>query len=213
MDSVFFVLEIIGTVAFALSGALTAMKREMDIFGACVLGMTTAIGGGIIRDLILGVTPPVAFTNPVNAIIGLVVPAFTYLPFLQKYFLQDEHKTYDRLFLVADSVGLAVFTMIGVNACFQAIENPNLFTVVFLGVITGVGGGILRDVFSHNIPKIFVKNIYASASILGAVLAALLRPVDPVLASFLGMGLIILLRFLAAHLRWDLPRPKLQIKE
>lgn len=92
MDSVFFVFEIIGVIAFSLSGALTAMKKEMDIFGACVLGMTTAIGGGIIRDLILGVNPPLAFVNPLHAVLGLGIPALTYLPKIQKLFARNEHK-------------------------------------------------------------------------------------------------------------------------
>ena len=77
MDSIFFVFEIIGVIAFSLSGALTAMKKEMDIFGACVLGMTTAIGGGIIRDLILGVTPPSAFRNPLQAVLPIVFHGVT----------------------------------------------------------------------------------------------------------------------------------------
>ena len=92
MDSIFFILEIIGVIAFSLSGALTAMKKEMDIFGACVLGMTTAIGGGIIRDLILGVTPPAAFVNPLQAVLGLAIPAITYLPAIQKFFSRNKNK-------------------------------------------------------------------------------------------------------------------------
>ena len=96
MNIVFFIFELIGTVAFALSGALTAIKKDMDIFGACVLGMTTAIGGGIIRDLILGVTPPAAFVNPLQAVLGLVIPAITYLPIIQKFFARNKHKVQDR---------------------------------------------------------------------------------------------------------------------
>jgi uncharacterized membrane protein YeiH len=86
MDIVLLVFEILGTVAFSLSGALTAMKKDMDIFGACVLGMTTSIGGGIIRDVILGVTPPTAFVNPMHAIIGFLIPAITYIPVIQRFF-------------------------------------------------------------------------------------------------------------------------------
>ena len=171
MDSVFFVFEIIGVIAFSLSGALTAMKKEMDIFGACVLGMTTAIGGGIIRDLILGVNPPLAFVNPLHAVLGLGIPALTYLPKIQKLFARNEHKVQALSLMIADSVGLGVFTVVGVNACFENLPNPNFFTVIFLGVITGVGGGVLRDVFSMNLPKIFVKHFYAGASIGGAIVA------------------------------------------
>ena len=213
MDIVFFVFEIIGTVAFALSGALTAMKKEMDIFGACVLGMTTVIGGGIIRDLVLGITPPTSFINPTHALIGIAVSAFTYFPFMQKFFTLNKHKSYEFFMLVADSVGLGAFTVIGVNTGFEFIEDPNLFTTVFLGVITGVGGGVMRDVMAHNVPKIFVKQFYACASISGALVCFLVRKYfDPLAASVIGMALIVVLRFLAAKFRWKLPKPKYCMK-
>jgi cellulose biosynthesis protein BcsQ len=95
MNLVFFIFETIGVIAFSISGALTAMKKEMDIFGACVLGMTTAIGGGIIRDLILGIHPTTAFTNPTHALVGFLVPALMYLPAIQKFFTRNQNKTYD----------------------------------------------------------------------------------------------------------------------
>ena len=215
MDSIFFIFEIIGVIAFSLSGALTAMKKEMDIFGACVLGMTTAIGGGIIRDLILGVTPPTAFVNPLQAVLGLAIPAVAYLPFIQKFFARNKHKVQALSLMVADSVGLGVFTVVGVNACFNSLPNPNFFTAVFLGVITGVGGGVLRDVMSMNLPKIFVKHFYACASIAGAIVAFFMRILlkDVLLASIVGAAVVIALRFLASFLRWNLPKPKYPIEE
>lgn len=215
MDSIFFIFEIIGVIAFSLSGALTAMKKEMDIFGACVLGMTTAIGGGIIRDLILGVTPPAAFVNPLQAVLGLAIPAITYLPAIQKFFSRNKHKVQALSLMIADSVGLGVFTVVGVNACFERLEDPNFFTAVFLGVITGVGGGVLRDVFSMNLPKIFVKHFYACASIAGAIAAFLIVKFfyAPVIASIAGATVVITLRFLASFLRWNLPKPKYPIEE
>ena len=214
MDSIFFIFEIIGVIAFSLSGALTAMKKEMDIFGACVLGMTTAIGGGVIRDLILGVTPPVAFVNPLQAVLGLAIPAITYLPFIQKFFARNEHKVQALSLMIADSVGLGVFTVVGVNACFNTISTPNAFTAIFLGVITGVGGGVMRDVLSMNLPKIFVKHFYACASIAGAVVAFLMRLwFDALFASIVGAIVVIALRFLASFLRWNLPKPKYPIEE
>jgi uncharacterized membrane protein YeiH len=214
MDSIFFIFEIIGVVAFSLSGALTAMKKEMDIFGACVLGMTTAIGGGIIRDLILGVTPPVSFVNPLHATIGLGVAALTYLPKIQKFFARNKHRVQALSLMVADSVGLGVFTVVGVNACFENIPNPNAFTAIFLGVITGVGGGVLRDVFSMNLPKIFVKHFYACASIAGAIVAYFAHIYFGVLiASISGAIVVITLRFLASFLRWNLPKPKYPVEK
>ena len=214
MDTVFFVFEIIGVIAFSLSGALTAMKKEMDIFGACVLGMTTAIGGGIIRDLILGVTPPAAFVNPLQAVLGLAIPAITYLPVIQKFFARNKHKVQALSLMIADSVGLGVFTVVGVNACFEQLDNPNAFTAIFLGVITGVGGGVLRDVFSMNLPKIFVKHFYACASIAGAIVAYLAHIyLGALIATVAGAAVVITLRFLASFLRWNLPKPKYPVEE
>ena len=214
MDLVFFIFEIIGVVAFSLSGALTAMKKEMDIFGACVLGMTTAIGGGILRDLILGVTPPAAFVHPLQAVLGLAIPALTYLPIIQKFFARDEHRVQALSLMIADAVGLGVFTVVGVNACFQSLPNPNFFTAIFLGVITGVGGGVLRDVLSMNLPKIFVKHFYACASIAGAIVAFFVRIwFGSLIASIAGAAVVIALRFLASFLRWNLPKPKYPIEQ
>lgn len=212
MDIVFLIFEILGTVAFSLSGALTAMKKDMDIFGACVLGMTTSIGGGVIRDIILGVTPPAAFVNPMHAIIGFLIPAITYIPVIQRFFIR-KHRTYDFCMMLADSIGLSVFTVVGVNTCFEVIENPNFFTVLFLGVITGVGGGILRDVMSLNLPKVFVKHFYACASLLGAVTAFVIRIYfSTLVATISGAVVVIALRLLAFFLRWTLPKPKYPFK-
>ena len=168
MDSVFFVLEVIGTIAFALSGALIAMNKKMDLLGTCVLGMTTAVGGGIIRDLLIGKTPPTALISPLHSLIAIGVSIVAFLPFVQKV-LAQKRSTYETVLNVADAVGLGVFTVIGVNAGFSALQDPNLFTVVFLGVLTGVGGGVLRDVMAQNPPTIFVKYFYATASIIGAL--------------------------------------------
>ena len=209
MNTAVFIFEIIGTIAFALSGALVALRGKMDIFGTCVLGMTTAVGGGIIRDLMLCVTPPKALVNPTHALIALVVSALTFLPFVQKFLARNKSKVYEISLLVADSLGLGIFTVIGVNAGFNSLETPNVFLSVFLGVITGVGGGVLRDVMAKNTPKIFVKHFYACASIIGAVACIVLWPYWGETASMItGTLLIIALRLMAAHYRLELPRPK-----
>jgi len=208
MNIIFTIFEIIGTVAFALSGALTAIRKEMDVFGACVLGMTTAIGGGIIRDILLGITLPSSLINPTNATIAIIVSLITYIPPIQKFVI-NKHKAYNLGIFIADSVGLGVFTVVGASTAFEHIENPNLFTVVFLGVMTGVGGGILRDVFSKEVPIIFVKNFYACASIVGALAYALLRQYfDSIIVFTVGTVVVLTLRILAATFRWELPKPK-----
>ena len=212
MDSVFFILELIGTIAFALSGALTAMKKKMDLLGTCVLGMTTAVGGGIIRDLIIGKTPPTAFVSPLHSLIAIGVSVVAFLPFVQKIFVKK--LAYDAILNVADAIGLGVFTVIGVNAGFTALEDPNLFTVVFLGVLTGVGGGVLRDVMAQTPPTIFVKYFYATASLIGALACALTHQYWSELAgSIVGSVVVVALRILAMAFRWNLPKPKYTIEE
>ena len=208
MSFIFWCLELIGTVAFALSGALTAIKKEMDIFGACVLGMTTAIGGGIIRDLIIGITPPSSFIDPTNAFIAILISVITYVPPIQKFVIR-KHKIYDFILFIADSVGLGVFTVVGVQKAFEHIDSPHLFTAVFLGVLTGVGGGVLRDVFGREVPVIFVKNFYACASIVGGLAYALAHNyLDSILAPTIGIVIVLGLRILASVFRWELPKPK-----
>lgn len=214
MNTAIFIFEIIGTIAFALSGALVALRAKMDIFGTCVLGMTTAVGGGIIRDLMLCVTPPKALVNPTHALIAIGVSALTFLPFVQKFLTRNKSKAYEISLLIADSLGLGIFTVIGVNAGYNALVTTNIFLSVFLGVITGVGGGVLRDVMAKSTPKIFVKHFYACAAISGALVCALLRSLcGEFWSSVIGAVVVITLRLLAAKFRWTLPRPKYSFTE
>lgn len=207
MNSVLFILEIIGTVAFAASGAMVAVNKKMDVFGVIILGLTTAIGGGIIRDLILGVTPPSAFLNPVYAIVAIVTGVLVFLPFTQK-FAHKNVRAYDTVLLVCDSVGLGVFTVVGVKAAYSAIENAPFILVIFTGVITAVGGGAIRDLFAKDTPFIFVKHFYACASIVGAAFCALLwKFAGEATGMAAGGAAVIVLRLLAAKYRWELPKP------
>lgn len=206
MDTVFFVFELIGVVAFALSGAMRAMKCDMDIFGVCVLAVTTALGGGFMRDCLIGNTPPVNLLNPFPASLAIGVAILAFLPFMRKLLFHTT-KAHELLMLVADSIGLGVFTVTGVSICFSHFEAPQLFMTAFLGVITGVGGGVLRDVMSRRTPYIFVKHFYASASLIGAAVTALLFPlIGQLLAMVVGIVLIVSLRFLAAAFHWHLPK-------
>lgn len=209
MDTFIVILELIGTVAFSISGAMTAMKKNMDIFGVMILGLTTAVGGGIIRDLILGFTPPATFRDPLYAITAFVTAAIVFLPWVRRLF-QRYQRVYDLLMLTMDSVGLGIFTVIGVQAAFAQSSAYSTFLLSFVGVITGVGGGVLRDILAGNTPYIFVKHIYASASLAGALLCVILWHFIPgIWAMNLGAALVILIRSLSAHYRWSLPRAKM----
>ena len=198
IEIVFFILEIIGTVAFAISGALMAIRKKMDIFGVAILGMTTAVAGGIIRDLILGITPPAAFVQPIYALTAIGVSLIMFIPSIRKALSHLE-----TVLLVMDSIGLAAFTVTGVGT---GMVYHNLFLTVFVGTVTGVGGGVLRDLFAGNRPYIFVKHFYACASIIGSLISALVWNVNELLAMIAGMSAIFILRILAAIFKWSLPK-------
>lgn len=205
MDTLILVLELIGTVAFAASGAMTGIKKNMDIFGVAILGLTTAVGGGVIRDLILGSTPPRTFQDPIYACLAIAAAIIVFIVARRGWF-EGRHQFYDISMLVMDSLGLGAFTVTGIGAAFE-LGQRGPFLLVFVGVVTGVGGGVLRDVMAGDMPYIFVKHVYACASLAGAVLCAVLwRLVPQYVAMLAGMTTVLLIRLLSAHFRWNLPR-------
>lgn len=211
--SIVLLLEIIGTVAFAVSGAMTGLRKGMDVFGVAILGLTTAAGGGVIRDLILGNTPPELFHNPVYAFVAMGTAVVVFLPAVQ-HLLDRIHGLYDSLMLLMDSLGLGIFTVVGIQTAYATLENPGGFLAIFVGVLTGVGGGILRDVFAGDMPYVFVKHFYACASIIGAVICVLLRLfMGMELAMLIGAASIVVLRFLAVRYRWSLPKAKFYMEK
>lgn len=206
MEEVFFIFEILGIIAFSLSGALVAIEKKMDIFGVAIIGLITATGGGVIRDLILGVNPPKAFQNPLDALVAIVTALIVFLPVVRKIFIKEK-KVYEFVTRMLDSLGLGLFTVIGVRVAIESGFEKNLFLQIFVGVLTGVGGGVLRDVLSGDRPYIFVKHFYACASLLGAIACSLLwENLGEISASLIGIGIIFTLRLLAAHYRWSLPK-------
>ena len=194
----YLILELLGTVAFAISGATVGAMAHMDILGIVVLGLTTSVGGGIIRDLLIGVVPPVAFQQPVYALVAIAVSLLVFIPRIR-----SRINTNGVLLNLIDAIGLGVFTVTGVKSGF-AFHNP--FLQIFLGVVTGVGGGVLRDIFAMQKPMIFVRHFYAIASLLGAVCCLILLPVSENAAMISGISLIVVLRILAARFRWHLPK-------
>lgn len=201
MEYMLFIIDIIGTVAFAFSGAMTAIRKEMDLLGVVILGMVTAVGGGIIRDMILGIAPPQAFAEPVFALSAVLTSALVFVVF---YF---RGKRFQQVLMLADTLGLGVFTVVGVRAAFDNHMGMNYFLPVFLGTITGVGGGLLRDMMAGDRPYIFVKHVYASASILGACVCVFFwRRAGEEAAMLTGAGSVVAMRLLAIHYRWNLPK-------
>ena len=168
MDEFIFILELIGTVAFASSGAMIAIEKKMDIFGVNVLGATTAVGGGIMRDIILGLTPPGAFSHPVYVLVAALTSTILFvIAYAKPTAFESRVKTdyYDKLMFWCDTAGLGIFTVVGIQAAVRAVGGENVFFFVFIGTLTGVGGGVLRDIMAGETPYILVKHIYACAAI------------------------------------------------
>lgn len=209
MNGMILFLEILGTIAFSLSGAIEAMKKKMDILGVMVLGVVTAVGGGILRDIIIGELPPAVFQNARNIIIAIAI-AFT--AFIIAFFVPKDRQNkytniYNRVLFISDSVGLGAFTILGIRCVNEQYGYNNPALLLFVGVMTGVGGGMIRDILAGNVPYIFRKHVYATASIAGAAAYLFLQKIfDLELSTALSLLLVLLLRILAARFEWNLPK-------
>lgn len=209
MNYFLLVAELIGTIAFAISGASLAVQKRMDIFGIVFLGVVTALGGGTVRDVLLGHTPPRMFYNFHFVALAVISAVIVFLMARHRYRHGRELSDLnDFLFTFCDALGLGIFAVIGTEAGLAAghIENP--FFCIFLGMTTGVGGGIIRDMMCTDIPYVFKKHIYAVAAIVGSsVFYCLVRlGLDSTLATVIGMASTVILRLLAWRYRWNLPR-------
>ena len=201
-----FILELIGTIAFAISGAVVGIQKKMDIFGVAILAMTTAVGGGIIRDIILNITPPAAFRHPVFTITAIATGIIVFI-FIKNHFHLHKQEFYEAVLRTMDAIGLGIFTVIGVETAYTNVADTNVYLAVFVGVLTGVGGGVMRDVMAGNTPYIFTKHFYACASLIGAVVCSLCWSwLNPIVSMLAGAAIILVLRNMAAHFRWSLPK-------
>ena len=209
----FLIIEIIGTAAFAISGALAAIGGSLDIFGVVFIGCITACGGGVVRDLLIGNIPPAIFTDffifAVAAITSLTVFTVSYIK--RKSFPGLREKT-ERINNIFDAIGLAAFSVMGCEAAMEAGFSQNGFLVTFMGMLTGIGGGIMRDLLLDDTPYVLKKHVYALASILGSMAFYLIRKYhgSDVFAIGFSMGLVVALRLLATKYRWELPKIKFE---
>jgi len=205
-ETLILVFELIGTVAFSISGAMTGLKKRMDILGVIILGLTTAVGGGVIRDLILGITPPNTFRNPVYATVAILTAALFFMPKVHRALMSHKH-LYDTLMLWMDSLGLGIFTVMGIQTAYTVGGNHSIFLMFFVGVVTGVGGGVLRDIMAGDRPYIFVKHFYASASLAGAFVHIIMQPAwGSAAAMIAGTVTVVILRLRAAKYHWSLQK-------
>ena len=201
LSMLFTILEIIGTIAFTISGTLIAIEKEMDILGVFILGIVTSFGGGILRDVLLGINPPTIFFKPYYFLLSIIISMLVFIIFKKHMKL-----IHTNLLLIMDSIGLGIFTGLGVDVAFK-IGFDSLFISASFGIITAVGGGVIRDVLAGNKPYIFVKHFYACASIIGAIICFFaIKYINSAFAIIITVIIVFGLRILAAHFRWNLPR-------
>ena len=194
------VLGLLGIAAFAASGALAAVRAQLDVFGICVLGTLTALGGGVLRDVLLGLTPPTSLTywpNPAVALAACLV-AVLFQPGLVKL---------RPAILVLDTVGMGAFATQGATAALVVGAGP--LAAVVVGTLTAIGGGVVRDILLNQVPDVLRREVYAVAALLGAgvVVAGSALGLPPGPVAFVGTGLAIALRTVAVLRHWNFPTP------
>jgi len=197
--SIITILDLIGTAAFAASGAWVGVRKHMDLFGVLVLGLVTAVGGGTLRDLLLGHLPPASLINETHLYLSILVS-------LVVFFSRHNFKIVEKPLLYFDAIGLGTFVVIGTTIALDS--QMGWLVAVLMGVITGTVGGVIRDVLANQVPLILRHEIYASACIAGGTLLVLLEHVGIIrpIAALLSASLVITVRLLAIRYDWALPR-------
>jgi uncharacterized membrane protein YeiH len=206
LDNIFFsiplllhVLDLFGVMVFAVTGALKAIQYKMDMVGVIILASSTGLAGGIIRDLLLDRLPPKIILDPYYLTIAVATGIIVF--FLHPFFKEREN-----LFLKFDAMGLGVFTIIGSSIAYEML-GLNFLAMSLAGIFTAIGGGIVRDVFVKEIPLVFIKELYATASFLGIIIFFLMLYFDfnYYISMVFCIVIITLFRLLAIKYNWNLP--------
>lgn len=206
MDIIWYMFDMIGTIAFAVSGALVGVARKMDIFGMAVLALATAIGGGIVRDVLLGYFPPNSLRNVVYVTVVLAVTVIVFLIYNSRYRKHAMGPRSRASYLLADALGLASFTVTGASAGFKLYPELPIF-IVLLGTITAVGGGIIRDMLAQRIPSVLKEDVYALPSIIGGIVYYLMVTSSwDNMAVYGAFTVVLVIRLLALKYNWSLPK-------
>jgi len=197
----------VGTIAFAMSGSFKAIRHDFDVLGLLVLGFATALGGGLIRDVLLQRTPAAFIDNgpALYALSGCLIVMVSHWLSQKVWGLADPESL---TFLLLDAIGLAAFTVLGASAGAEA--GLNVFGIIMLAGLTGVGGGMIRDVLAGEIPLVLKADFYATATIIGAFVFSLLYWLgfDTATGSAVTFIVTLLLRLMAIQYKWQLPKPK-----
>jgi uncharacterized membrane protein YeiH len=189
---------LVAITAEAMSGAIMGMRREMDLFGICLIGTVTGLGGGTVRDVLLGHYPLTWIENP--EYLTFTVGAAIVTAFIARFL----HRL-RQVFLLVDGLGLVAFTIIGCNVGLDMDAHPSI--AVLAGVITGIFGGLLRDVLCNEVPLVLRRDLYATVALFTGVLyiSLLWLQISPSIASLIALGAGFLFRVLAIRYRWGLP--------
>ena len=197
----FELLSWLGTVTFAVAGALAAVEKRFDLIGTLVLASVTAVGGGAIRDITVGMLPPSSFQNePLLWVVAIAA--------LVTFYLHRIIPFESRVLYVLDTLGLAIFAALGAER--GVTFGLGMWGTLFAGAVSGVGGGVLRDVLSGQVPGILYRSgdFYASAAALGALSVFWLYPLDPNIATIAGVGVTMLIRLGSRAMKLELPVPR-----
>lgn len=196
--SYLYFLDLFGTFVFAISGILAAVEKKFDVVGAFVLGLVTAIGGGSLRDMLIGATP-VGWMQDINYILIIVLA----LPFC--YFFKNRIVKFRKGFFLFDTIGIALFTILGLNKTLALGLSP--LVAILMGIVSAVFGGILRDVLSNEVPLIFRREIYAMACFSGAIAYLGLMQLFAIeeLSIVVSMLVVIAIRVFAVKRDWAVP--------
>ena len=201
-ELILFILTIFATVTLAISGVLQAVRSEMDFFGALVLACVCALGGGSLRDLLMGATP--VFWMQDLTYLSIILPT-TLITIIAVSYIPHGKGIRLKLLDIADAVGLALFAILGAEKALQmGFSEP---IAVTMGLITGVAGGMIRDILSQSVPFVMRGEVYASAAIIGTISYTVIRIYFPeTIAMLAGMGIIITIRLAAMYLGLKLPQ-------
>ena len=207
------VMEVIGTIAFAISGALIAVNCGLDLFGVTFLGCVTAVGGGMLRDILLGQCPPAIFSNTPILLVAAATSVIVFIiAYANVHRFEILREKMERINNVFDAIGLAAFSVTGTEIACAAGFSDKVVFVVIMGMTTGVGGGVFRDVLVASAPYVLKKHIYALASLLGSFLYYIVgvSAGNTVAGTMVGMLSVVMIRLLATKYRWKLPKIKLE---
>jgi uncharacterized membrane protein YeiH len=197
---IIFVLDLFGTMAFAVTGALRAIEHKYDIVGVIILGTTTGLLGGVMRDTILGIFPPYNFSDTIHVALTTITSTII-------FFLYHRIKKYENMFNIFDAIGLGVFTFTGASIAYS-LFSTNIVLIIISSLLTAFGGGIVRDVLVREPPIVFTKEVYALASFIGVILFLILVNVK-VQFEFIAIAVIFVttcIRLISIKLQLNLPK-------